>query len=143
MAKHANPVKAYRETQIKTASQGRIIVMIYDEAIRQIDAAISGLDEGGDTLERVNTALIKCQDLVTELMVSLDFERGGEIAENLFTIYLFFNKQLSQANIRKDPEPLRSVRSMLAELRSAWASISGKSIGESESRGSSGLNIAG
>ena len=143
MAKHANPVKAYRETQIKTASQGRIIVMIYDEAIKQVDAAISGLSGGTGSLEKVNAALVKSQDLITELMVSLDFQRGGEIAENLFTIYLFFNRQLSQANIKKDPTPLRNVRTMLADLRSAWASISGKSVGEENASGSTGLNIAG
>ena len=35
-----NPLNAYRETKIKTASQGRLIVMLYDEAIKQLDIAI-------------------------------------------------------------------------------------------------------
>ena len=142
MASSMNPYKAYRETQIKTASQGKLIVMLYDEAIRQVDAAIGGM--GGDTLslDTISNALIKAQDLVTELMVSLDFERGGDIARGLFSLYMYFNQQLVDANIKKEPEPLREIRRMLTELRSAWVQISGTSPPRDDSP-KPGVNIAG
>lgn len=138
-----NPVKAYKETQIKTASQGKLIIMLYDESVRQIEKAITGFSEGTQEIDSVNAALIKAQDLITELMVSLDFERGGEIAKGLFSIYLFFNRQLMEANIKKDPEPLKNVTRMLTELRTAWAEVARKVGSNSEMNENKGLNIAG
>ncbi|MAG13031.1 MAG: flagellar export chaperone FliS [Spirochaetales bacterium] len=137
-----NPYKAYRETQIKTAGQGKLIVMLYDEAIRQVDAAIGGMEGETSALDTISNALIRAQDLVTELMVSLDFEKGGEIAQGLFSLYMYFNQQLVDANIKKDPEPLREIRKMLTELRTAWDQISGTSPPGDDSP-KPGVNIAG
>jgi len=138
----ANPYRAYKTTQIKTASQGQLIVMLYDEAIRQVGNAIDGMKGKHETVDRVNGALIKAQELITELMASLDFERGGEIAQSLFSLYMFFNQQLVDANLKKDEGPLKEVKSMLTELRTAWAQISDKTPPDSEP-GKTGVNIAG
>jgi flagellar secretion chaperone FliS len=144
MAGSMNPVRAYRETQIKTANQGKLIIMLYDEAIRQIDTAVSGLQNNSPKYDRVNNALVKAQELVTELMVSLDFDRGGDIAQGLFSLYVFFNRQLLDANIRKDPNPMKDVRTMLADLRTAWTQIAAKHAGTEEANSASrGVNIAG
>lgn len=137
-----NPLNAYKETKIRTAGQGQLIVMIYDEAIKQIDIAVSGLEEGTKQLDAVHNAIVKAQDLVTELTVSLDFERGGEIAKGLFSLYMFFREQLLTANVKKSPSILGSIRSMLAELRDAWVQIC-KSGVEFERTAPSGVNIAG
>ena len=142
MASNVNPYRAYRDTQIKTASQGKLIVMLYDEAIRQVDNAINGMNGPNETVDQVNGALIKAQDLITELMVSLDFERGGDIAQGLFGLYMFFNQQLVDANIKKEVDPLNDVKKMLIELRSAWVEISDKAPPPDEP-GKSGVNIAG
>jgi len=142
MASNVNPYKAYRDTQIKTAGQGKLIVMLYDEAIRQVDNAINGMNGGNEAVDQVNGALIKAQDLITELMVSLDFERGGDIAQGLFGLYMYFNQQLVDANIKKEVEPLSDVKKMLIELRSAWAQISDTTPPPDEP-GKTGVNIAG
>ena len=143
MASNVNPYKAYKDTQIKTAGQGKLIVMLYDEAIRQVDKAIRGMEAVSESLDVISNSLIKAQDLVTELMVSLDFERGGEIAQGLFSLYMFFNQQLVDANINKEVEPLREVHTMLSELRSAWVQISDKPLPPDEGPAKTGVNIAG
>jgi len=143
MAGKANPYRAYRDTQIKTASQGKLIVMLYDEAIRQVDNAISSMDGKTANVDRVNGALTKAQELITELMASLDFERGGDIARSLFSLYMFFNQRLVDANVKKDAEQLREVKTMLVELRSAWAQISDKNPPSDSGPAKTGLNIAG
>lgn len=135
-----NPVHAYKETRVRTASQGRIIVMLYDEAIRQIDAAATALDSQTRQLDVVHNAIVKAQDIVTELMASLDFEKGGEISTNLFRLYLFFREQLMDANVKKDPIPLTAVRDLLGELRDVWEQIAATSSVASEYRG---INIDG
>ncbi len=141
MSTRGNPVSAYRETSVRTASGGKIIVMLYDEAIKQLDSAIALLETDTKELDRVNNAILKAQDIITELMVSLDFEKGGDIAPKLFGLYRFFNDQLMEANIQKDASPLRSVRLFLGELREAWVQILGKPHVQGSI--STGVNIAG
>ncbi len=142
---NANPLAAYRETRVKTASPGQLIVMLYDEAIKQLDAAVRYMGDGPkprpENIERINAALGKAQDVVTELMASLDFEAGGEIAQNLFALYVWFGHEILEANIRKEPSRLTSVRTMLADLREAWAEVASKAQGGSTA--AVGVNIAG
>lgn len=135
-------VQAYRQTSVKTAGGGRLIVMLYDEAIRQLDRATELLDTGSRQLDLVNNAVVKAQDIVTELLVSLDLEQGGDIAHNLFRLYLYFNEQLMEGNVRKDAAVLRAVRQFLAELREAWKEIESTAVG-ARPVATPGVNIAG
>ncbi len=138
-----NPYNAYKETSIKTASRGKLVLMLYDGAIKQIDIAHDLLEKKSKHYDKINNSIIKAQDIVTELMVSLDFEKGGEIAKNLFSLYMFFNQQLVQANISKDAELLKKIRDMLAELRETWVEVFNKIGKENTSGGMGGVNIAG
>ena len=142
MSLQQSSVQAYRQTSVKTATQGKIIVMLYDEALRQIDAAIQLLNDNSRQLDLVNNAVVKAQDVVTELMVSLDMENGGDIAQNLFRLYIFFNQQLMEGNIKKETSPLTQVRRLMAELRDAWKQIENTSV-QSAAVPKTGLNIAG
>lgn len=141
MSYHAHSVNAYKETRVKTAGRGRIIVMLYDEAIKQLDTAVELLEQKTKQLDKVNNAITKAQDIIAELMVSLDFEQGGEIARNLFRLYLYFNDELMEANMKKEVEPIRGVRRYLAELRTAWKQIESQASGPTN--GGQGVNIAG
>ncbi len=139
-----NRLNAYKETHIKTASGGKLILMIYDEAVRQLDIAMEALENGSYKMDSVNNSIIKTQDLITELIVSLDFEKGGEIASSLFSLYMFFNQQLMEANIKKDPELLKKVRVYLTDLRGAWTEVVAKAGSENGlNERSGGVNIAG
>lgn len=138
-----NPLKTYRETQIRTASQGTLIVMLYDGAIRNISLALESLKEKPRKLDKISNYIIKAQDIITELIVSLDFEKGGAIAKNLFSLYVFMNRQLLDANITKKNKPLEDVKKLLVDLREAWAEIAKKGTGANIEKGSEGVNIAG
>jgi len=145
---YSNALSAYRETRIRTASQGQLIVMLYDEAVKQLDHAIELIGSDGNKLgpgkiEGLNGALVKAQEIVTELMASLDFDAGGEIARNLFSLYHWFNRELLQANITKDHARIRAVRILMFELRAAWQEVVLKTSAESSGRAASGVNIAG
>ncbi|MBU1078962.1 MAG: flagellar export chaperone FliS [Spirochaetes bacterium] len=141
-----NPLAAYRETRVRTAGPGQLVVMLYEEAVKQCDRAVDFLDtdlkKKPANIEKVNLAVCKVQDIVTELMASLDFEAGGDIARDLFSLYVYFNRELTEANIAKDSGRIRAVRAMLAELSSAWAVAATKAQGSGEDR-RSGVNIAG
>ena len=136
-----NKLNAYRETHIKTASQGKIIIMLYDESLRQLDSAIRLLKDNTREYDKVNSAILRAQDMVTELMVSLDFEKGGDIAQGLYSLYMFFNQQMMQANMKKDADMLSTVRGQLNELRTAWDQVVNKA--QNGGQNSGGINVAG
>lgn len=136
-------LKSYKETQIKTANQGKLIVMLYDGAIRFLNLALDSMDETSKHYDEISNNIIKAQDVVTELMVSLDFEKGGEISKNLFSLYVFMNRQLLEANIQKNNKPINEVKALLLELRSAWAEVSERRDLESRTGQGNGVNIAG
>ena len=136
-----NPLNMYRETSIKTASQGKLIVLLYDKAITSIDKAVKLLDSGDKQLDLVNNSIIRAQEIITELSASLDFDRGKDIASNLFSLYIYFNQQLMTANIEKDSSHIKPVLTMLQELRSAWKEI--ENTKDQSSANSVGIDVAG
>jgi flagellar protein FliS len=146
---YSNAISTYRETRVKTASQGQLVLMLYDEAIKSLDRGLEllELNTGGkknpENIEKISKSILKTQEIITELTVSLDFEQGGEIAKNLFSLYTWFNKELLEANISQDVRRISSVRSQLNELRGAWAEIAAKSSSETAGKAVTGVNIAG
>ena len=137
----------YKETKVQTAGQGQLIVMLYDEAIKQLAKAIEILEKNQvekdpGKIELIGKAVMKTEEIITELMVSLDFDQGGEISKNLFSLYTWFNRELLESNIAQDSGRMKEVKKMLSELRNTWSSISKMTV-ETASRGSVGLNIAG
>ena len=137
-----DPLRAYRNTQVKTASQGQLIVMLYDEGLKQLKIAEKELKSEQTRLDLVHNAIVKSQDIITELMASLDFEKGGDIAQNLFHLYMYFNQRLVDSNLSKDSSGILEVHDMMADLREAWASIEGTQLRTDHSV-SAGINIAG
>jgi flagellar protein FliS len=122
--------------------------MLYDKAVNHLDRGLELLgmnaakkDPG--KIEQINKAILKTQDIITELMVSLDFEQGGDIAKNLFSLYTWFNQELLEANIKQDIRRITIIRNMVDELRGAWSEIVSKNAAESSDRVVSGVNIAG
>ena len=144
-----NALSTYKETRIKTASQGQLIIMLYNEAVRQLDQALdlirlntSGKKDPGN-IEKIGKSVVKTQEIVSELMVSLDFEQGGDIAKNLFSLYTWFNRELMGANIDQDARRLSMVRDHIDTLRNAWHEIVATNAAETANREVVGLNIAG
>lgn len=121
-----NPYAKYRKTQIETADQGKLLLMLYDGALRFLGHARQALLE--KDLETANNKLVRVQDIVAELMASLDLE-AGEVAVSLFRLYEYMHYLLVQANIKKDVGPLDQVESMLAELKDTWKEVLGLAKG--------------
>jgi len=141
-------LSAYRETRVRTASQGSLIVMLYDEAIKQIGAAVVLFDDEfkkhPSRIEIANKHILKSQEIITELMASLDMEAGGEIAQNLFSLYTYFNQQLVEGNMEKRPEKLALVKNLMDQLRQAWVEVvNNTSVPAPVQSAPAGINIAG
>ncbi len=121
----------YRQTQITTASPLQLIVMLYDECVRALKRAEEAFAiEGTDRIEQVNNNLLHAQDIITELAVSLDLEKGGQIAQNLDRIYDFMIMRLSHANTHKDLQAVVEVRELVTDLQDGWQQIADKQLPE-------------
>lgn len=113
--------QAYKQTAVITADQGRLIVMLYDGAIKFLTIAIEKL-ETGDAYG-ANSNLIKGKSIVAELLASLNMEQGGDIALNLQRLYTYIFNELIDANLNKDVARVQRVIELLKELREGWKTI--------------------
>ena len=138
---------AYRDTNVKTASQGRLIVLLYEGAVKQLTLANSMFDENGKlpvrSIEAFGKAILKAQEIITELQVSLDMEKGGEIAKNLMSLYIFFNKELTETNISKDQKRLEPIMKMISDLCESWRQAAASSANAPQPQVQQTLNIHG
>ena len=138
---------AYRDTNVKTASQGRLIVLLYEGAVKQLTLANSMFDENGKlpvrSIEAFGKAILKAQEIITELQVSLDMEKGGEIAKNLMSLYIFFNKELTETNISKDQKRLEPIMKMISDLCESWRQAAASSANAPQTQVQQTLNIQG
>ncbi len=146
MSYNSQAAAAYKETSVKTASPGSLILMLYTEGIKEINLAISKMRVPKipeKDIEAINNHIIKAQEIITELRAALDMDIGGEIAANLLSIYSYFNQQLLTANLKKDYKPLLDVSSMMQELYDVWKQILESQPVPQRSVVSVGVNIAG
>ena len=95
--------------------------MLYDGALRFLKIAVDNMRPR--TYDVVNNNIIKAQDIVTELMLALNMDEGGEIAGNLFNLYAYMKKRLLEANIAKDSKIVEEVAGMLEQLKGAWSEV--------------------
>jgi flagellar protein FliS len=121
---------SYKDMEISTANQGKLIIMLYEGALRFLKIANDNMSH--KTYDIVNTNVIKAQDIITELMLSLNMEAGGEIAANLFNLYVYLKKRLIEGNIKKDPEIIKEVMKHLETLKAAWEEAASKTSSTSQ-----------
>ena len=142
-----NAYSAYQKTNVSTASQGRLVVLLYEGAIKQLTMAMSYIDENNKInprdIEKYGICLQKVQAIITELQVSLDMEKGGDIAKILMALYVFFNEELVQAIISKDKGKLQSVWNMMNELAQSWKTIANSTANAPAAQVENALNIIG
>lgn len=115
-----NAYQAYRQTQVSTASQGELLIMLFDGAIRFARQSQEHMRIGD--FEQASSRLIRTQDIVNELILSLNLD-VGEIAQNLQQLYTYIYDLLVQANIKKEPGLVDEALHMLIELRDTWEQV--------------------
>ena len=124
MSTYSNYQNAYKKASVNTLDQNKLIIMLYDGAIKNANFAVEYMKSG--EIEKVHDSLIKTKNIVTELLATLNMEHGGEIAKNLKSLYSYMFSQLIEANMEKTSEPVLNVIDLLKELRGAWVQISEK-----------------
>jgi len=110
----------YRKAAVETADRGQLIILIYDHCIKWCGIAKEALEAG--ELARKAEACHKVEAGLGELMTSLDMEKGGDIAKNLWKLYDFYSFHIHEGNTKNIAENFTHVSEMMGQLREAWQS---------------------
>lgn len=113
--------KAYFNTQANTTSPGKVVIMLYDGAISFLEKAKIKIEEK-DYAEKGNL-ITKAIDIINELTSSLNVEKGGDLAQNLTSLYFYCTTTLLQANMKMDIEKIDIVINILGNLKGAFEEI--------------------
>jgi flagellar secretion chaperone FliS len=119
---YAGANRAYTESSILTAPPERLVVMLYDGAIRFLKQAAAAERNGHHQLflERLRRG----EAIIDELNVTLDMAQGGEVATRLRSIYLFCKRHLVEAHLKRDASHVDEVVRLLTDLRESWQQLS-------------------
>jgi flagellar secretion chaperone FliS len=105
----------YQSQAVETATPAQLVLMLYDRILVGVLRARQATER-----DVVNAELQRIQRILTELMVTLDRERGGDIAARLESLYEFSRDRVIQANIKQELGLLDDVEHVIGELRDAW-----------------------
>lgn len=109
---------AYRNANVDTADQGKLILIAYDVAIKHCKLALEKFNDM-NFLEERTKHIFKVQDAVTELLSALRLD-AGDVAHNLYRLYDYMLRAMVQASVKNDRGKVEEVLRYLTELRESW-----------------------
>lgn len=108
----------YKQTSITTANRGQILMMLYEAAIRHVKKATECIEK--KDISGKGAAIGKAHDIINELVTTLDFDVGGQIARDLERLYNYMTEQLLKANLENSVVALKGVEKLLETLLEGW-----------------------
>lgn len=114
----SNAYQKYKHTSIQSASKEKLLLMMYEGAIKFTKKAIKAAEEKkvAERCENIGRAF----DVVLELNNTLDHNIGGDVAKQLEQLYMFITEQYTKANLSGDIEPLNTALKVLETLYDGW-----------------------
>ena len=116
-----NRYQTYRQVEVSTTNRGKIVVMLYSGAITYLNKTRMYMEK--KDYENKSKYLTKALNIIDELNISLDLQKGGEIANNLKSLYLFLDRFLNQANFENSLEKIDRAIQILERLHSAFDEV--------------------
>ncbi|MBW4081662.1 flagellar export chaperone FliS [Paenibacillus sp. S150] len=115
-----SPYQKYQQAQAQTASKPKLLIMLYDGAIRFIKAGMEGISH--KDYEKANNNLCKAQAIINELISALDY--NYPISNDLLKVYEYMQHRLIESNVHKQVTQAQEVLEYLLDLREAWVEAS-------------------
>ena len=113
--------KQYSTVNISTVDRGRLLLMLFDGCLKFLKQAKAGLET--KDIPKFAKYLNKSQAIISELMLTLDFEKGGDIAKELDRLYDFMLYYLTEANLEKNPSKVQKVIELLDTIATAYREV--------------------
>ena len=114
----SNPYQKYKSTSIQSASREKLLLLMYEGAIKYTKRAIKAADEKkiAERCENIGRAY----DVVMELNNTLDHKIGGSLASQLEQLYMYITEQYTKANLSGSVEPFKTSLKVLETLYDGW-----------------------
>ncbi len=113
------PYQAYKNNSVNTASPSELTLMLYNGCLKFIRYGKKGIED--QNMELKNTNIQKAQNIITELMVTLD--QDAPISKEIMPLYDYINQLLIEANIKNDIELLTEAFELVEEFRDTWQEV--------------------
>lgn len=110
-------------TGVATANGVQLIQMLFDGLLESLAAARGHIENGA--IEEKSRSIARAGRIVVGLQSALDFERGGELAQNLNELYSYITRRLFQVNAQNDLQALAEVQGLVRDVAEAWQSLPG------------------
>lgn len=137
----SNPYQNYIKQEVEGATKGKLVLLLYDGAIKFMKTACKAIEE--DNVQIAHNNIMKAENIIYELMSTLNMD-AGDIAGNLMKLYDFMVWQLIEANKDKSIEKIESVISLMSTVREAWREVVNKEEGMAKKDGETkSINFAG
>ena len=121
---YAQAAATYQRNAVMTASPEKLVTMLYDGALKYLEQARVGLaDEQTARSPEVGKALSKAMGSIGELRASRDHAAGGDIAQNLDSLYDFTLDQLSKSNLERTIAGVDATLEVMRTLKEGWDGI--------------------
>lgn len=116
-----NPYKAYQKTQVTTARPEKVLLMLYEGAIKFVRLAQARMRD--NNVPEKGKYISKALSIISELQNTLDHNAGGQLAIDLENLYMFMMDKLIEANMYNKSEDLDAVERLLTILYSGWEDV--------------------
>lgn len=111
-----NPNEVYLRNQVTTARPEQLTLMLYNGGVKFLQQAKMAIEK--KDIEKAHSLIVKTQEIITELMVTLNMEY--ETSDSLLSLYDYMKRRLIEVNMAKDLIVLEEIEGMLQELRATW-----------------------
>jgi flagellar protein FliS len=109
------------DTQTMYASPHQLMLMLFDGALEAMSLTIAAIqNENFELRSKQNTRSIT---IINGMRECLDMEAGGELADNLYSLYQYMAQELFRASFKNDAETVRNIQTMLKDIRGSWEKI--------------------
>lgn len=119
-----------RNALAETEDPHKLVLIMFDALIKSMEIYIENIDIKTADLELRSKHFSRSLTIIYSLQSSLDFEKGGEIAENLFQTYEFSRQMVIGSIKNMDSKGPKRAVSLLADIREAWAQMGEKLTNE-------------
>lgn len=119
--------------EVNEANPHRLIQMLFEGALERIVTAKVAMQQGN--VAGKGELISKAIGIIDGLRAHLDLEKGGEVAENLESLYEYMTLRLTEANLHNDVARLDEVSKLLREVKAGWDAIPAQQAVEAEPRG--------
>lgn len=114
-------IQAYKEHAVTTQTPGRLVVLLYEGAVKFLRMAIQDIERNDLTAKGEHIG--RAMDIIAELDNVLDMNAGGQVSQNLRSLYDFMIRHLTKAHLANDPKGIKEIIKLLEEINDGWKGI--------------------